>query len=42
MMERGVAANLLTYNALLDGYCLCGEMDKARDLVNLMVQTHCH
>ncbi|PRQ33841.1 putative pentatricopeptide [Rosa chinensis] len=36
MMERDIEPDTITYSALMDGYCLRGEMDQAREVFDLM------
>ncbi|KAK9932565.1 hypothetical protein M0R45_019797 [Rubus argutus] len=37
MVQRDIEPNAITYNSLMDGYCLRGEMDEARQVFDLMV-----
>ncbi|PWA96273.1 tetratricopeptide-like helical domain-containing protein [Artemisia annua] len=38
MIRLGLYPDLITYNALTDGYCLRGELDEARKVVDCMVE----
>lgn len=37
MIQRGIKPDMVTYNSLVDGYSLGGEMDKAKQVFHLMV-----
>ena len=39
MMQIDVQPNIVTYNELINGYCLRGEMDKARNIFQLAVKS---
>ncbi|KAL2924690.1 hypothetical protein RDABS01_019456 [Bienertia sinuspersici] len=41
MREKGLYSDVITYNTLLDGYCLCGQMDEAKNLMDLMINDGC-
>ncbi|WOH13873.1 hypothetical protein DCAR_0933386 [Daucus carota subsp. sativus] len=36
MIQKGVPPDSITYNALMDGYCLTGKMDRALEVLNTM------
>ncbi|GKB27445.1 putative tetratricopeptide-like helical domain superfamily protein [Tanacetum coccineum] len=36
MLERGIVPDIVTYNSLIDGYCLRGEMSKAKSVYDSM------
>ncbi|KAJ0860147.1 putative tetratricopeptide-like helical domain superfamily [Helianthus annuus] len=37
MVERGEVPNIVTYNSLINGYCLQGEMSKAKTLLDSLM-----
>jgi pentatricopeptide repeat domain-containing protein 1 len=36
MMKEGVKPDVVTYNALMDGYCLVNQVNKALGILNTM------
>ncbi|KAK9937964.1 hypothetical protein M0R45_014727 [Rubus argutus] len=36
MIQRDIEPDIITYNSLMDGYCLRGEMDEAKKVFDLM------
>ena len=42
MIQRGVEPDVVTYNILMDGFCVQDPMDKARKVYNLMLERACY
>ncbi|PON75806.1 Pentatricopeptide repeat [Parasponia andersonii] len=36
MIQRGIRPDEVTYNSLMDGYCLRGEIDEARKVFDMI------
>jgi pentatricopeptide repeat protein len=41
MIQRGIEPNTVTYNSLIDGYCMQNKMDDAVKAFNMMVERCC-
>ncbi|MBA0746710.1 hypothetical protein Gogos_009204 [Gossypium gossypioides] len=41
MRKLGIESNVVTYDALVNGHCLQNEMDKARSVLQLMIEKGC-
>ena len=42
MIQRGVEPNVVTYNILMDGFCVQDQMDEARKVYDLMLERACY
>ncbi|KDP44284.1 hypothetical protein JCGZ_22913 [Jatropha curcas] len=41
MMQRGIETDVITYNSLMDGYCVHNEVDQAREIFDMMTRQGC-